>query len=75
MFSDAYIWLKKSRKHHPDSSDIWDFRRGWNTQKEGTIKLFLHGSYQFDVQKKIRLSLNETIALWSSRDALVLKVL
>jgi hypothetical protein len=75
VFSDAFHWLKKSRKHYPDSSDIWDFRRGWNIQKEGTIRLFLHGSYQFDVQKKIHISNGETIALWTSPDALILKVL
>ena len=44
-------------------------------RKESFTNLFLAGSYRFDVQKKICLSTGETIALWSSRDALVLKVL
>jgi len=74
-FYSAYEWLKKSRKHYSPSSDIWDFRRCWDERKESFTNLFLAGSYRFDVQKKICLSTGETIALWSSRDALVLKVL
>jgi hypothetical protein len=74
-FSEAYTWLKKSRKHYPSSSDIWDFRREWNVRSGELIRSFLLGSYRLDVQKKITLFTGETIALWSSRDALVLKVL
>ena len=74
-FSLAYECLKKSRKHYPSSSDIWDFRWEWNARSEEVIRSFLLGSYRLDVQKKITLSTGETIALWSSRDALVLKVL
>ena len=33
------------------------------------------GVYRFDVQSKLTLSCGETIALWSSQDALVIKVL
>ncbi len=36
---------------------------------------FAAGNYHFDVQKKITLACGEKIALWSSRDALVIKVL
>jgi len=36
---------------------------------------FRKGCYQFDVQDKITLSDGDTIAIWSSQDALVLKVL
>jgi len=75
IFYSAYERLKKSRKHHPPSSDIWDFRRLWFGRKESLGKLFLTGSYHFDVQKKITLSNGKTIALWSSPDALILKVL
>ena len=25
IFSDAYEWLKKSRKQYPHSPDIWNF--------------------------------------------------
>jgi hypothetical protein len=39
------------------------------------MDMFTEGSYQFDVQKKITLACGETIAMWSSRDSLVIKVL
>ena len=39
------------------------------------MDLFRKGDYQFDVQKKIVLTGGETIALWSSSDALIIKVL
>jgi RNA-directed DNA polymerase len=74
-FSFAYSWLKKSRKHYPPSSDIWDIRRCWHERKGSITHLFVAGSYRFDVQKKISLSTGETMALWPSPDALILKVL
>jgi len=39
------------------------------------MESFRSGTYQFDVQTKITLSCGETIALWSSQDAVVIKVL
>ncbi|RZB38005.1 MAG: hypothetical protein SRB2_00351 [Desulfobacteraceae bacterium Eth-SRB2] len=39
------------------------------------MESFRTGKHQFDVQAKITLSCGETIALWSSRDALIIKVL
>ncbi len=39
------------------------------------MESFRTGKYQFDVQAKITLSCGETIALWSSKDALIIKVL
>ena len=74
-FSLAYEWLRKSRKHYPPSSDIWDFRRCWHERKESIVNSFLAGSYHFDLPKRIRLSADERIAIWSSGDALILKVL
>ncbi len=75
IFSDAYQWLCKARTKYPSSSDIWDFRRSWSNKAGTVIKEFAKGCYAFDVQKKITLSCGETIALWSSRDALVIKVI
>jgi hypothetical protein len=39
------------------------------------IKDFSNGTCLFDVQKKITLPCGETIAMWSSEDALTIKVL
>ena len=75
LFSNAYQWLCHSRKNHPPSSDIWDFRRIWKDQSKVIMDTFWRGEYCFDIQKKITLSSGETVDIWSSRDALVLKVL
>ena len=39
------------------------------------MESFRSGNYQLDLQVKIALSCGETIALWSSQDALIIKVL
>ena len=39
------------------------------------MESFRTGAYRFDVQSKLTLSCGETIALWSSQDALIIKVL
>ena len=75
LFSDAYQWLCRSRKNHPPDSDIWSFKGTWNSQSETIMESFMSGNYQFNVQTKITLSCGDTIALWSSQDALIIKVL
>ncbi len=75
LFSIAYHWLSKSRKNHPSDSDIWNLKRTWDSPAEAIMESFRSGTYQFDVQAKITLSCGETIALWSSYDALIIKVL
>jgi RNA-directed DNA polymerase len=75
LFSNAYQWLCKSRKNHPPVSDIWNLKRTWNSQAETIMGSFRTGAYRFDVQTKLTLSCGEEIALWSSQDALIIKVL
>jgi len=75
LFKEAFRWLCLRRCKHPPSSDVWDFRRNWNEIKEFVIEDFTKGTYKLSVQKKLTLSCGDTIALWSSRDALVIKVL
>ncbi len=75
LFPDAHYCLCKSRKKHPPDSDIWNLKRTWDSQAEAIMESFRSGTYQFDVQAKITLSCGETIAIWSSQDALIIKVL
>jgi len=75
LFSNAYQWLCRSRKNHPPDSDIWNLKRTWHSQAKAIMESFRTCAYRFDVQAKITLSCGETIALWSSRDALIIKVL
>ncbi len=74
-FTTAYQWLCKCRKSHPPDSDIWSFKKEWAKKAKEIIKIFAAGSYKFNVQKKITLACGETIAMWSSKDSLVIKVL
>ena len=75
IFCDAYRWLGKRRKNHPCTSDIWDFRRSWTATADSLINCFQRGTYRFGLQQKITLSSGDRVAIWSSRDALVIKVL
>jgi RNA-directed DNA polymerase len=75
LFREAYNWLCQSRKKHPPDADIWDFRRSWGTQAGAIMAAFWRGTYRFGLQKKVTLRDGETVALWPSADALVIKVL
>ena len=75
LFSNAYRWLYRSRKNNPQDSDIWSLKSSWHSQAEAILESFKTSTYQFDVQIKMILSCGETIALWSSKDALIIKVL
>lgn len=75
LFHEAYHWLCQSRKKHPPAADIWDFRRSWGVQAEAIMEAFRRGTYRLGLQKKVTLRDGATIALWSSADALVIKVL
>ncbi len=75
LFKEAFRWLCLKRSNHSSSSDVWDLRRNWNETKESVLKDFIKGSYRLSVQKKLTLSCRDTIAIRSSRDALVIKVL
>jgi RNA-directed DNA polymerase len=75
LLHEAYEWLCTARKKHPANADVWDFRCNWHRWAQSLLADFRTGDYRFDVQKKITLASGETIALWSARDALVIKVL
>ncbi len=75
LFSLSFEWLCHRRQTHPPSSDIWDFKKSWRDQNKRLIDSFISGRYRVGLQKKIRLLNGETIAVWSSQDALIIKVL
>jgi len=75
LFADAEHWLWLRRKGYPPESDFWNFRRSWPDEREAVISEFRSGEYRLDLQQRITLASGESVALWSSRDALVLKVL
>jgi RNA-directed DNA polymerase len=75
LFTEAINWLYKNRSAHPPASNIWNFRRSRDERSDMIIKDFSNGTCLFNVQKKITLSCGETIAIWSSENALIIKVL
>ncbi len=74
-FSRSYDWLCRARRKHPPSSDIWHLRPKWEQVRRPMEKAFEQGDYHFGLQSKITLASGDTIALWSSQDSLVIKVL
>ena len=68
----AFLWICLKRKEHSHNNDVWNLRRNWQTVKPDLQKQLLDGTYQFSPQQEIRFD-TETIELWASLDALVLK--
>ncbi|MGQ8704361.1 reverse transcriptase domain-containing protein, partial [Serratia marcescens] len=71
----AYQWLIKARKHFPDNADIWHLRFHWQRERDAILSAINRGQYHFSPLQIIKKASGESIALWSSRDALVLKML
>lgn len=74
ILDQAYDWVCKRRLDYSHNSDIWDLRRNWKEIKPDIRKALIDGVYEFDPLQEIRTG-TDTIELWSSQDALVLKAL
>ena len=72
VIEQAFLWLCLKRKEHSHNNDVWNLRRNWQAVKPDLQKQLLDGTYRFSPQQEIRFE-NETIELWASLDALVLK--
>ncbi|PIJ49293.1 hypothetical protein BL250_12720 [Erwinia sp. OLTSP20] len=71
----AYQWLIQARKQYPDHADIWHLRFHWQRERDIILSQLNRGEYRFSPLQIIKKASGETLALWSSRDALVLKML
>ena len=71
----AYSWLCKQRRSYPVNSDIWHLRFNWVTEKSQLVNELRSGRYLFSPLQSITKKNGQVIHLWSSRDALVLKLL
>ena len=71
----AYIWLCKSRANFPPNADIWHLRFHWSIIREQLLQSLNNQSYTFLPLSAVTKASGKTIHLWSSKDALVLKVL
>jgi RNA-directed DNA polymerase len=70
----AYRWICQRRKDYSANSDIWDFRYHWPQQRTEIGDQLQAGSYHFDVVSLYPID-GEVRAVWSARDALVLRAI
>ena len=75
QWETAYLWLCKQRHNYPANSDIWHLRFNWQNEKLKLIKKLRLGCCQFSPLQSITKKNGQVIHLWSSRDALVLKLI
>jgi hypothetical protein len=74
VLEQAYRWLCKRRKRYWHNNDVWTLRWRWSEVKAQVRASLLSGTYRFEAMDMIPDSPDE-VALWTSRDALVLKAL
>ncbi len=75
VFNQSFAWLCQRRKHYPADADVWNFRRDWAVES-GRIRAQIEsGEYRFSAMTRLERADGETVHLWSSRDAFVLKCL
>ena len=71
----AYVWRCKQRKNFTPDADIWHVRFHWNTIRCDLIKELRKQTYQLSPLSRVTKSDGRSIHLWSSLDAIVLKIL
>ena len=71
----AYSWLCKRRRDFPANADVWSFRHAWVEEKAALRSDLLGERYRFAPLSRVTKKDGETVHIWSSRDALVLKAL
>jgi RNA-directed DNA polymerase len=71
----AYSWLCKQRRNFPANADIWHLRFHWHTIRGELLQTLNKQDYTFLPLSVVTKSDGETLHLWSSQDALVLKML
>jgi RNA-directed DNA polymerase len=71
----AYSWLCKQRRNFPANADIWHLRFHWHTIRGELLQTLNKQNYTFMLLSVVTKADGETLHLWSSQDALVLKML
>ena len=75
VIDEAYLWLRKRRRHYPANADVWSLRQRWPLHKRHIQADLRAGRYRFSPLERIQRKDQDDIDLWSARDALVLKAL
>jgi hypothetical protein len=71
----AYSWLCKQRANFPANADIWHLRFHWHRVRQDLLQSLNKQDYTFVTLSVVNKADGESIHLWSSQDALVLKML
>jgi RNA-directed DNA polymerase len=71
----AYSWLCKQRANFPVNADIWHLRFHWHTIRGELLQTLHKQDYTLLPLSVVTKADGETLHLWSSQDALVLKML
>jgi RNA-directed DNA polymerase len=71
----AYSWLCKQRANFPANADIWHLRFHWHTIRGELLQTLHKPDYTLLPLSVVTKADGETLHLWSSQDALVLKML
>ncbi|MFT5542334.1 MAG: RNA-directed DNA polymerase [Arenicella sp.] len=71
----AYSWLCKQRANFPANADIWHLRFHWHTIRGELLQTLNKQDYTFMPLSVVTKADGERLHLWSSQDALVLKML
>ena len=71
----AYHWLCDRRKHYPPNADIWHLRHHKQRELANIIEELSTNRYTINPLTLVTKANGEQIALWSARDALVIKML
>jgi RNA-directed DNA polymerase len=71
----AYSWLCKQRRNFPANADIWHLRFHWHTIRGELLQTLNRQDYTFMPLSVVTKADGETLHLWSSQGALVLKML
>jgi RNA-directed DNA polymerase len=71
----AYSWLCKQRRNFPANADIWHLHFHWQRVRQDLLQSLNKQDYTFLPLSVVTKADGESIHLWSSQDALVLKML
>ena len=72
VLQQAYAWLCERRQDHSPKDDVWDLRWRWEEIRPRLQDLLRAGEYRLGPVRRIHHG-DETIEVWSAKDALVLK--
>ena len=50
---EAYQWLCKQRRNHPNNADIWHLRFHWQAERVGILQSLQRGDYFFAPLQRI----------------------